>query len=129
MDLNLVLRTSLLLAAAGLIARLLRHAAPATRHLLWHCAIVLVLLAPALGPLAPTFQVPFEVPMVPTVPEVPGGLVPTVLEVPMVPTGMVPEAAATITPGTLGTVGTLAARGGSDGFRQRLGKVHNNDSV
>ena len=43
MDLDLVLRTSLLLAAAAIIARLLRHAAPSTRHLLWHTAIVLVL--------------------------------------------------------------------------------------
>ena len=41
-----MLRTSLLLAAAAPIARLLRHAAPSTRHLLWHVSIVLVLLAP-----------------------------------------------------------------------------------
>ena len=58
MDLNLILRTSVLLAAAGIIARLLRHAAPSTRHLLWHTAIVLVLLAPALAPMAPRFTVP-----------------------------------------------------------------------
>ena len=89
MDLNVILRTSLLLAAAGIVARLLRHAAPSTRHLLWHTAIVLVLLAPALAPLAPTF----EVPMVRTVPGVPMGLVPTVLEVPMVPKDTVPDAA------------------------------------
>lgn len=104
MDLNVILRTSLLLAAAGIIARLLRHAAPSTRHLLWHTAIVLVLLAPALAPLAPTF----EVPMVRTVPGVPMGLMPTVLEAPMVSKDTVPDAG-TSTPGTLGTnpLGTL----------------------
>ncbi|MDO8679285.1 MAG: M56 family metallopeptidase [Acidobacteriota bacterium] len=114
MDLNVILRTSLLLAAAAIIARLLRHAAPSTRHLLWHCSIVLVLLAPALGPLAPTFQVP----MVPTVPQVPmglvpKGLVPMVPEVPRVPNGMVPDAASASTPGTtpFGTLGTLGTLG------------------
>ena len=92
MDVDLILRTSILLAAAGVIARLLRHAAPSTRHLLWHSSIVLVLLAPALAPVAPTFAVP----MVPT------NLVPPVPMAPMAPTGMVPKAAAS-TPGTLGT--------------------------
>lgn len=80
MDLNLILRTSVLLAAAAIIARLLRHAAPATRHLLWHTAIVLVLLAPALAPMAPTFRVP----NMPGVPEVPMGVVPIVTTVPTV---------------------------------------------
>ena len=67
MDFDVLLRTSLLLGAASIVARLLPRAAPATRHLLWHCSIVLVLLAPVLGPLAPTFRVP-SVPMVPRVP-------------------------------------------------------------
>ena len=57
MDLNVVLRTSLLLVAACVASRLLRRAAPSTRHLLWHAAIVMVLLAPALAPLAPKFNV------------------------------------------------------------------------
>ncbi len=69
MDIDVVLRTSLLLAATGIVARLLPHAAPSTRHLLWHTAVVLVLLAPVIGPLAPTFAVP----MVRKVPQVPMG--------------------------------------------------------
>ncbi len=65
MDLDLLARTSaVLLAAIGLVA-LLRRAAPSTRHLVFHVAIVIVLLAPVLAPLAST------VPLVPTLPEVP----------------------------------------------------------
>lgn len=106
MDLNVVLRTSLLLAAACVAARLLRRAAPSTRHLLWHAAIVMVLLAPALAPLAPKFNVP----MVRTVPRVPRGLVPMVT---MVPGASAPGTSGTSTPGTtpLGTRGTVRTTG------------------
>jgi beta-lactamase regulating signal transducer with metallopeptidase domain len=53
MDLEVVLRTSALLLCASLITRVLIKATPATRHLIWHAAIVVVLVAPALMPLAP----------------------------------------------------------------------------
>ena len=46
MDLELVARTSAILLASSVIAALLRRAAPSTRHLVWHFAIVVVLLAP-----------------------------------------------------------------------------------
>lgn len=78
MDLDLILRTSLLLAAAAGIARLLNRAAPSTRHLVWHLAIIFTLLAPFISAVAPTI----EVPMVLTVPNGAYGLVPEVLTVP-----------------------------------------------
>jgi bla regulator protein BlaR1 len=55
---ELALRVSLILAIAWLVAASLRRAAAATRHLVWHCAIVAVLLAPALASVAPAFSVP-----------------------------------------------------------------------
>src|SRR5689334_5307427 len=68
MELAIVARTSAILIASGLIAALLRRAAPSTRHLVWHLAIVAVLLTPFLAPLAPTITVP-GVPHVPVVPK------------------------------------------------------------
>ena len=68
MDLDLILRTSALLAMAAPLARVLHSAAPATRHFVWHAAIVMVILTPLLTPLAPRFSVP----MVPKVPGFPG---------------------------------------------------------
>lgn len=53
MDVEVVLRTSALLLCASVITRVLIKATPATRHLIWHAAIVVVLLAPALMPMAP----------------------------------------------------------------------------
>ena len=58
MDLELILRTSALLAVAAVLARLLPRAAPSTRHLVWQLAIVLAVLAPVLAPFAPTIKVP-----------------------------------------------------------------------
>ncbi|MFN2444326.1 MAG: M56 family metallopeptidase [Vicinamibacterales bacterium] len=55
---DLVLRTSAILAATWLAARLLTRASAATRHLLWHTAVVVVLAAPLVSPLAPGFAVP-----------------------------------------------------------------------
>ena len=68
MDLDIILRTSAVLAVAALVAMSLRRAAPSTRHLVWQLAIVAVLLAPVLAPLAKR-AVP-KVPMVPAVPTV-----------------------------------------------------------
>lgn len=92
MDLDVVLRTSLLLVAACVAARLLRRAAPSTRHLLWHAAIMIVLLAPALAPLAPTFNVPM------------------VRTVPLVRTVQVPSALGTSAHGTLGNLGARSTQ-------------------
>lgn len=72
MDLELVLRTSALLVAARVVTTLLVKAAPATRHLIWHISIIAVLLAPVLAPWAPRINVP----LVRTVPAVPGTRVP-----------------------------------------------------
>lgn len=58
MDLDLILRTSALLLLAGGLARVLRTAAPATRHLVWHVSIVMVIFAPLLAPLAPAITLP-----------------------------------------------------------------------
>lgn len=68
MDLDIILRTSAVLIAAALIVTSLRRAAPSTRHLVWQMAIIAVLLAPVLAPLAPSITVP-GVPGVPQVPE------------------------------------------------------------
>jgi beta-lactamase regulating signal transducer with metallopeptidase domain len=64
MTIDLLVRTSAILMSGALIATLLRRAAPATRHLVWHLSIVIVLLAPWLAPLAPKLTVP-SVPGVP----------------------------------------------------------------
>lgn len=71
MDLELIARTTAILVAGSAIVALLRRAAPSTRHLVWHMAIVLVLLAPFIAPLVPRITVPG----VPNVPEVPMGIV------------------------------------------------------
>jgi len=58
MDLELVLRTSALLLSASLATRVLIQATPATRHLIWHATILVVLLAPALLLVAPSIGFP-----------------------------------------------------------------------
>jgi beta-lactamase regulating signal transducer with metallopeptidase domain len=70
--LELALRSSVILIAAWLLVRLAPRATAATRHLIWHTA----LLASLLVPLASLAQLP-RVPIVPIVPHV---LVPQVLE-------------------------------------------------
>jgi beta-lactamase regulating signal transducer with metallopeptidase domain len=57
-DLDIIARTSAVLVAAALIATSLRRAAPSTRHLVWQLAIIAVLLAPVLAPLAPSITIP-----------------------------------------------------------------------
>ena len=103
MNIELIVRTSAILLAAGAFAALLRRAAPSTRHLIWHIAIVVVLAAPLVAPFAPVIAVPG----VPTVPEVPKGVVlnavPTVIAEPATQQN---DAFGTL--GTLGTFGTLA---------------------
>ena len=58
MTLDLALRTTLILVAAWATTVALRRAAAATRHLVLHAAVVAVLLAPLLAPIAPSFGVP-----------------------------------------------------------------------
>src|SRR6266508_939933 len=67
---DLVVRMSVILAVTWIASRLLIRATAATRHLLWHGALIAVLLAPLVAPLVP------RVPIVPSVP--------AVLEVPQV---------------------------------------------
>ncbi len=69
MDIELIVRTTAVLLGAGAIVALLRRAAPSTRHLVWHIAIVAILLAPILVPLAPKITVP-GVPSVQDIPRV-----------------------------------------------------------
>lgn len=56
---ELALRTTAILALAWTMVRLFPRATAATRHLIWHLAIVGVLVAPVATPLTPTFQLPF----------------------------------------------------------------------
>ena len=76
---DLILRTSIILAATWVVSHLLPRAAAATRHFLWHLAIVAVLVAPLL-----TWVLP-KVPIMPKVPMVPEVLVPMMVKVPKVP--------------------------------------------
>ena len=115
MTLELLARTSAILMAAAVIAALLRRAAPSTRHLVWHCAIVAVLAAPFLAPLAPAINIP-AVPGVTWVPAVPRGIVlnavPSSIESTVEPRtiGTQPnDALGTL--GTIGTFGTVATAG------------------
>lgn len=55
---DLVLRTSAVLAGAWIASRLLGRASAATRHLLWHSALVVVVLAPVVSPLVPRYGLP-----------------------------------------------------------------------
>jgi beta-lactamase regulating signal transducer with metallopeptidase domain len=101
MEFDLIVRTSAVLAAACGFAALLRRAAPSTRHLVFHLAIVIVLLAPVLTPLAS------RVPLVPNVPGVPkvefSNAVPIVR--PSLPENL--EHRQNPTLGTLGIIGTF----------------------
>jgi beta-lactamase regulating signal transducer with metallopeptidase domain len=107
MTIDLLARTSAVLIAGSLIAALMRRAAPATRHLVWHLSIVIVLLAPAIIALG------IKVPMVPTVPELPEVAfqkVPIVPAVPSVENNVEHETLGTNwnqTLGTLETIGTI----------------------
>src|SRR5688572_30251503 len=110
MDLELLARTSAVLVAAGALAAMLRRAASATRHLVWHLAIVTVLLAPLLAPLAPAFAI-LPVPRVPAIPEVPAVVQSSELEV-FAPT-----------PGTAGTTGTRGTNLGTIGTSGTIGTL------
>lgn len=92
MDLELIARTTAVLLATSMLAASLRRAAPSTRHLAWHIALVLVVLAPFLTPLAPSITVPG----VPGVPEVPKA---------MLEAAPLASAVAAAEPGVFGTGG------------------------
>ena len=116
MGLELILRTSALLAAAAMLSRLLVRAAPATRHLVWHLTIGLVVVAPILLPIMPAvgIKVP-NVPKVPMVlgvqsallPRVPAPMVPTLLAVEPIESSITEQPVEPSTLGTAGTGGTL----------------------
>ncbi len=105
MDLDLIARTSAILLAAIGLAALLRRGAPSTRHLVFHVAIVIVLLAPILTPLAP------NVPIVPDVPNVPRATFSNA--VPDDSLAVIANAGPRENPslGTFGTIGTLGTLG------------------
>jgi beta-lactamase regulating signal transducer with metallopeptidase domain len=56
--LELAVRSTVILGVAWAAALLLRRASAATRHLVWHAAVVAVLAAPLLAPLTPSVPVP-----------------------------------------------------------------------
>ena len=105
MDLDLLARTTAILGSASILVSLLRRAAPSTRHLVWHLAIVGVILTPVLAPLAPRIAVP-------GVPRLPTGLVlntvPDAIAANPVEPGTQQNQTAG-TPGTFGTFGTFGA--------------------
>jgi len=55
---DLAVRPALILAFAWLVTRCLSKATPATRHLVWHTAVIAVLAVPILLPLTPKFVAP-----------------------------------------------------------------------
>lgn len=55
---ELVVRTTVVLVVACVIAATLRRATPATRHLLWHITLLPIVAAPMLQPLAPRIALP-----------------------------------------------------------------------
>lgn len=108
MDLELLVRTSAVLVCAAAFATLLRGAASSTRHLVWQLAIVVVLLAPLIAPLAPALEIIPKVPGVPAVPQVPTAVFSTaVTNVPVAETSGTQQNNALGTIGTIGTIGTL----------------------
>src|SRR5215203_3015270 len=110
MDLELIARTTAVLTGGCAIVALMRSAAPSTRHLVWHIAIVAVLLAPILVPIAPTITVP-GVPALPELPRVEFLSVPAVANAPSGELGTQQNVAfGTIgTPGTIGTIGLMGS--------------------
>ena len=106
MDIELIVRTTAVLITASLAAALLRRAAPATRHLVWHFAIVAILLAPTLAPLAPKIPVP-GIPAVADVPQLgfhgSEGVPPTLSTEAINRQGPIP-----VTLGNIATVGSVA---------------------
>jgi beta-lactamase regulating signal transducer with metallopeptidase domain len=109
--LELALRSSVIFAAAWLLARLLPRAAAATRHLVWHSALVASLIL-ALASLAQVRLVP-QVALVPQVSQV--HLVPQVQRV----LGALEGVDAAETPQAGGTRST----GGTQGSRSALGTL------
>ncbi len=112
MDLDIILRTSAVLAVAALVAMSLRRAAPSTRHLVWQLAIIAVLAAPILAPLAKMAVPKITVPDVPEVSEVPKALFARGSTVPGFAAAVSVEPITIGTPendalGTLGTIGTM----------------------
>jgi len=55
---ELAVRSTIVFALAFAIAATLRRATPATRHLLWHVTMLIVVTAPLLQPLTPRIPVP-----------------------------------------------------------------------
>jgi beta-lactamase regulating signal transducer with metallopeptidase domain len=113
MNLDIIVRTSAVLFVAGAVVASLRRAAPATRHFVWHIAIIIVLLAPALMRIAPSVPIALRVPDAPRV------VFQEVSRVPAVGTAISypePGTPGTLWNQTLGTVGTLGTLGTASWF-------------
>jgi beta-lactamase regulating signal transducer with metallopeptidase domain len=78
MDLDLIIRTSAILLSGAALAAILRRAAPSTRHLVWHIAIIAVVMAPYAAAIVPA------VPIVPSVTAPAGPTIPTAQGVPTI---------------------------------------------
>ena len=107
MDLELLARTSAILIAAAALAAMLRRAAPSTRHLVWHLAIICVLLAPILTSFAPALAILPNVPRVPGAAEVPKAVLSAVTDVAGAENSGAQQNNAVGTIGAIGTIGTL----------------------
>src|SRR5262245_9351269 len=108
---DLAVRPALILATAWLVARCLARATPATRHLVWHAAIIAVLTAPILAPLTPRFPVA-ALPL--------DGATDIANEVIALARGA--QGVSTSTPGTLGTSRTISTpRTSTEGTAGTLG--------
>ena len=112
MNFELIVRTSIILISGGLLAALLRRAAPSTRHLVWNLTIIVVVLAPVLAPLVSALAPTITVPGVPRVPEVPAVWYQNVSNDPTVSkVGIESELNGTQQNDALGTVGTVGTLG------------------
>lgn len=98
---DLVVRTTIVLAAAFAVSAVLRRATPATRHLLWHVTFLLIIAAPVLLPLTPRIAMPSLPPAATALVATPIGL-----STPGTPNPSSTPGTAR-TSGTLGTLGTL----------------------
>jgi beta-lactamase regulating signal transducer with metallopeptidase domain len=56
---DVMIRATVVLAVAWLTTCALRRASAATRHLVWHLALVAILVLPLAAPLAPRFELPW----------------------------------------------------------------------
>jgi beta-lactamase regulating signal transducer with metallopeptidase domain len=114
---EVALRSTAILIFAWAVTQTLRRATAATRHLVWHSAIVAILAAPLLSPVAPKFNMP-GIPGISNLPlvlqgrmSVDPGSAGSISPAPTPATFRSPGTVSTFgTSGTFGTPGTLGTR-------------------